>query len=231
MLKLWFQNCQTILQAVESRNYNLELFISSATFFDPDLLSLFQRQIQKAQLRPSAIRSLLTWMRRLEQEDRVRRRLAMSAVLRLVLGSSLALSTSLILERSWVLDLSRNPPVLLVLISQALLCTIWLKRLPGHPLATSRELRLAWTRAWLGEGTLGPWQEQLDNRMNEAWKSGRDPTDERQQILEDWLLLAKDEQEKRQTWAEELFGLVELGSSVFFLGTACTLPLLHQLGA
>ena|GEM_PF-6853974 len=230
MLKLWFQQCQTILQAVEARNYNFESIASSASFFDPDLLTLFVHQVQKGQLQPSAIRSLLMWIRRLEQEDSERRRLGMTAVFRLALASSLALSTSLFLERTWVLDLSRNPPALLVLISHALLCAIWLKRLPGHPLATSLEMRLAWTRVWLGEGTQGPWQEKLDNLMNEAWISGRDPSEERRHLLEDWLLLAQDQQEKRQTWAEELFGLVELASSVYFLGTACTLPLLHQLG-
>ena len=109
---------------------------------------------------------------------------------------------------------------------------MWLQRLPGHPLAKGAplQLQLQLTEAWLGDATAGPWQQKLEQVTQRGWIQGRDPTESRRQILLDWWHEAEGEQQKQLTWAEELFSIVELASSVYFLGTVCALPLLRHFG-
>lgn len=231
ILDRWSRDLQFVLKSLESRIYDFGSRVESSPQKDGEIVGAMARILQTGRLHPEAIRSLLTSIRHLQKEDQERRRLGMSVVIRLNLGAFLALLTSLCLEGTWMLDLASNPPAGLVLISLGMICTIWLKRLPAHPLARSSSLQLEMTEAWLGESVAGPWQESMQSLMLGAQTLGRNPSAERRHLLEDWWLEAQSEQEKRLTWAEELFGLVELASSVYFLGTACALPLLHQLGA
>ncbi len=231
ILDSWSRDLHFVLKSLEARHYDFRSPAEALAQKDRAILLAMDRILQAGKLHPEAIRCLLTSIRQLLKEDQERRRLGMSVVLRLNLGAFLALLTSLCLEGTWMLDLYRNPPAGLVVISLGIICTIWLKRLPAHPLASSSRLQLQMTEAWLGEAVAGPWQESMQSLLLRAQTLGRNPSAERRHQLEDWWLEAQAEQEKRLTWAEELFGLVELASSVYFLGTACALPLLHQLGA
>jgi hypothetical protein len=111
-----------------------------------------------------------------------------------------------------------------------LILALWLRRLKAHPLTISLALQVNFTKAWLGHSQGGPWHESWTSLEERGKLTGRDVRQDQTQLLEDWLLTGTREQEKHLTWADELFGLVELACSVYFLGTACTLPLLKLWG-
>jgi hypothetical protein len=223
-LGLWFEETQRILRCLEARQYP---WVGAR---DNPLLDVFHEQMRSGRLQPQTLRLLLTWIRKLEQADAERLRLGYSAALRLGLAAGLGLATSLVIDGSWFLRMTDNPPILLLILGELMILFLWLRRLGAHPLAISTSLQVNFTRAWLGQSQGGPWHETWVKLDERGRVTGRDVRYEKTQLLEDWLLLGSQEQEKRLTWAEELFGLVELASSVYFLGTACTLPLLKLWG-
>jgi hypothetical protein len=223
-LRIWFEQTQEILRGLNARQYQ-----DQGMHAQP-LLSVFDEHLRSGRLQPQALRSLLTWIRKLEQADAERLRLGYSAALRLGMAAGLGLGTSLLLDGSWFLRGSDNPALWLLLVGEGMILALWLRRLQAHPLATSMSLQAKFTRAWLGQSRGGPWHETWVKQGERGRVSGRDVRDEQMQLLEDWLIEGSREQEKRLTWADELFGLVELASSVYFLGTACTLPLLKLWG-
>ncbi|WP_141732044.1 hypothetical protein [Oligoflexus tunisiensis] len=222
-LGLWLQTSQEVLRNLEARQYIWD-------DADQPLRAVFHTFMRRGRLEPQAIRSLLTQIRTLERADAERRRVGYGAAVRLGLAAALGLGTSLILEGAWFLRLSSNPPALLLLLGDAGLLMLWLSRLKPHPLASSTALQVKFTSAWLGQSQDGPWHETWIKLQQRGQLTGRDLHDEQTQLLEDWLLTGTREQEKRLTLADELFGLVELASSVYFLGTACALPLLKLWG-
>ncbi len=224
LLQRWIADTQHVLQCLEARRY-----IEAEEASSP-LRAVFQQQIRSGRLQPQSMRSLLTWMRALERADAERLRVGSSAALRLSLGAAIGLGSSLILDGSWFLQIADNPPAVLLIGGYVLILFLWLRRLPAHPLATSTSLQAKLTSAWLGTSQDGPWHETWVKWEKQGRVTGRDVRYEQIQLLEDWLLQGTQEQEKRLTWAEELFGLVELASSVYFLGTACALPLLNLWG-
>lgn len=223
-LHAWILETQNFLRACESRQY-----LGAGKDSGP-LTALFQEHLRAGRLQPQALRSLLTWIRTLERADAERQRQGYGAALRLGLAAGLGLATSLVLDGSWFLRMTSNPPALLLILGNLLILMLWLRRLPAHPLASSTTLQVNFTGAWLGQSQGGPWHPTWVKEQERGRLLGRDPRAEQTRILEDWLLQESRDQEKRLTWAEELFGLVELASSVYFLGTACTLPLLKLWG-
>jgi hypothetical protein len=223
-LASWSESTQSFLRCLESRQY-----LSPERDADP-LAAVFREQLRSGRLQPQALRTLLTWIHSLERSDGERLRVGYGAALRLGLAAGLGLASSLVLDGSWLLRMADNPPALLLVGGNLLILMIWLRRLPAHPLASSLSLQVNFTRAWLGASQAGPWHEAWGKEQEDARLRGRDPRAEQHRLLEDWLLAESREQEKRLTWADELFGLVELASSVYFLGTACTLPLLKLWG-
>lgn len=223
-LASWSGSTQSFLRCLESREYQ-----SPGPLTDP-LTVVFREQLRSGRLQPQALRTLLTWIHSLERSDGERLRVGYGAALRLGLAAGLGLATSLVLDGSWFLRMADNPPALLLMGGNLLILMLWLRRLPAHPLASSPSLQANFTRAWLGASQAGPWHEAWIRELDHARLRGRDPRTEQMRLLEDWLLSESREQEKRLTWADELFGLVELASSVYFLGTACTLPLLKLWG-
>lgn len=223
-LAFWSASTQSFLRCLESRQY-----LSPDGVEDP-LAAAFREQLRSGRVQPQSLRTLLTWIQSLERSDAERLRVGYSAALRLGLAAGLGLATSQVLDGSWFLRMADNPPALLLMGGNVLILMLWLRRLPAHPLATSLSLQVNFTRAWLGASWSGPWHEAWIEAQEDARLRGRDARAEQQRLLEDWLLTESREQEKRLTWADELFGLVELASSVYFLGTACTLPLLKLWG-
>ncbi len=224
LLRCWTADTQHVLQCLDARRY-----IEADEAGSP-VRAVFQQLIRSGRLQPQAVRSLLTWIRALERADAERLRVGSSAALRLGLGAAIGLGSSLILDGSWFLRIAHNPPAMLLIGGYVLILILWLRRLPAHPLATSTSLQAKLTSAWLGTSQGGPWHETWVKWEKQGRVTGRDVRYEQIQLLEDWLLQGTQEQEKRLTWAEELFGLVELASSVYFLGTACALPLLNLWG-
>ncbi|HYX35544.1 MAG TPA: hypothetical protein VE954_20805 [Oligoflexus sp.] len=223
-LRAWFEETQRVLRCLEARQYALDTEVLTP------LMTLFSAQLRTGRLQPQAIRTLLTWIRTLDRADAERRRVGYGAALRLGLAAGLGLLASLILDGTWFLRLADNPPAMLLIIGDSLILSLWLQRLKAHPLADSTELRVQFTRAFLGQSQGGPWHETWIKIHERGQIMGRDGHDEQIQVLEDWLLSGIQDQEKRLTWADELFGLVELAGSVYFLGTACALPLLKLWG-
>jgi hypothetical protein len=223
-LASWCKATQDFLCGLESRQY-----LNPEQSHDP-LSAVFEEQLRSGRLQPQSLRTLLIWIRSLERSDAERLRVAYGAALRLGLAAGLGLATSLVLDGSWFLRMTDNPPALFLIVGNMLILMLWLRRLPAHPLASSLSLQVNFTRAWLGASQAGPWHPAWVKEQGHARLRGRDPRAEQNRLLEDWLLRESREQEKRLTWADELFGLVELASSVYFLGTACTLPLLKLWG-
>lgn len=223
-LAFWSASTQSFLRCLESRQY---LTVDEAE--DP-WTAVFREQLRSGRLQPQSLRTLLTWIQSLERSDGERLRVGYGAALRLGMAGGLGLATSLVLDGSWFLRMTDNPPVLLLIGGNLLILMLWLRRLPAHPLASSLSLQVNFTRAWLGASQSGPWHAAWIKVQEDARLRGRDARAEQQRLLEDWLLTESRGQEKRLTWADELFGLVELASSVYFLGTACTLPLLKLWG-
>jgi hypothetical protein len=222
-LRLWLEETQNFLRSLEAREY-------LSARFDSPLQRVFHEQLRSGRMQPQSLRSLLTWIRTLERVDAERLRVGYGAVLRLGLAAALGLATSLVLDGSWFLRMADNPPVLLLVAGNVMVLVVWLRRLPAHPLVSSTALQAKFTSAWLGHSQGGPWHETWVKHEERGRATGRDVRYEQTQLLEDWLLLGTREQEKRLTLADELFGLVELASSVYFLGTACALPLLKLWG-
>jgi len=223
-LRLWFEETQRVLRCLEARHYDFE------GAEEHPLVAVFREQMRMGRLQPPALRSLLTWIRSLDRADAERRRHGYGAALRLGLAAALGLLTSHILDGTWFLRLESNPPALLLIVGDSLILALWLRRLRAHPLAISTALQVEFTKAWLGQSQRGPWHESWTRLQDRGKLTGRDVSHEQAQLLEDWLLTGTREQEKRLTWADELFGLVELACSVYFLGTACALPLLKLWG-
>jgi hypothetical protein len=223
-LAAWSACTQSFLRCLESRQY-----LSPGGGEEP-LAAVFREQLRSGRLQPQALRSLLTWIHSLERRDEERLLVGSGAALRLGLAAGLGLATSLVLDGSWFLRMADNPPALMLIGGNFFVLMLWLRRLPAHPLASSPSLQVNFTRAWLGTSQAGPWHEAWIKEQEHARLRGRDARAEQYRLLEDWLLSESREQEKRLSWADELFGLVELVSSVYFLGTACTLPLLKLWG-
>jgi hypothetical protein len=223
-LRIWLEETQRILRGLEARQYQAH------GEHDHPLRSMFGELLRSGRLQPQALRSLLTWIRKLEQADAERLRLGYGAALRLGIAAGLGLGTSLLLDGTWFLRGADNPAVWLLFAGEGIILAVWLRRLQAHPLAISISLQAKFTRAWLGQSQGGPWHETWVQQEERGRLTGRHIREEQTQLLEDWLLQGSHEQEKRLTWADELFGLVELASSVYFLGTACTLPLLKFWG-
>src|SRR6478752_6662803 len=79
-LRQWLELTQDLLRQMEARQYGL---IGPN---DPRV-QVFQHLLQRGRLHPGAIRSLLTWIRRLDQEDASRRRLGYGTAFRFALSA------------------------------------------------------------------------------------------------------------------------------------------------
>lgn len=225
-LRHWFEENQRVLRCLEARQY----YALEGSDADP-LHGVYRQLMRTGLLQPQAIRSLLAWIRKLDQADAERLRVGYGSALRLGLAAGLGLLTSLYLDGAWFLRLADNPPALLLILGETLMLVLWLQRLKAHPLAISTALQANFTMAWLGHSRDGPWHEAWKNLHERGQLTGRDVHEEQRQLLEDWLLMGTLEQEKRLALADDLFGLVELAGSVYFLGTACALPLLKFWGS
>lgn len=221
-LRSWSDTTRVVLEQLAARDYGL-----TGLRVGP-LPQVFEQLIRTGRLQPARVLTLLTWIRRLDQAEDQRRRQGLGAMIRLGLGAGVGLCTSLWLDHSFFLNLAVNPPALLLIMGQGLIIFFWLQRLKPHPLTQSEHMQAAFTAAWLGQSQEGPWHANWMHLDEQSRLSGRDGSAGKEQWLEDWLLQGQREQEKRLIWAEELFGLVELAGSVYFLGTACALPLLRQ---
>ena len=109
-LRLWLAEMTNILEALDARAYDLSLLVPRAEPSQLLLIRALQHILAKGHLHPEHVRSLLAHIRRLQQEDQERQRLGLSVVIRLSLGSCLALFTSLALDRTWNIDIQTNPP-------------------------------------------------------------------------------------------------------------------------
>lgn len=229
-IERWNACLQAALESLERRDYSLSGLSSTVCQGTESLLAELHTLVEKGQLQPPVLRSLLVCLRDLQQQQNQRDQQGFTVMLRLSLAAVIALGAALILDQSWLLDLHRNPPAFLILLGYVLISVVWLRRLPLHSLLQSQNLMLDFIRAWFGCAHQGPWQKTLDQLEQDAWDFGRSSAPLRWIHLDSWLKDANREQLRRLQVAEELFGIIELLSSVYFLAVGCFFPLLKRFG-
>ncbi len=171
--------------ALDRRDYLLSSLCPPCTRGEAELDACVLRQIRAGRLRPDQLsRASAVWQRLALLQESIEKQLLLT-LLHGGLCLSLSMGGLLLLRHTWHLTFDSALGLGFCVYGAAL--TLMRQRLPRPFLSADETLLKSFIAAWFGEVARGPWQLQLQELEERAWREGRAQDEAWRQVLETWM--------------------------------------------